>query len=514
MLAATARRHETVSQRLAVTAAAKLPAPQAQPSTAELFHAAETIGYTFRRKQGGHAAFRRRQTSGKPGYSRLLYNHPICDLFIQEHSVVMKGVARKVIHSPLYMVLFAFFIRVFYTLITRSYHFVGLWDLFEPANLARSLAIGHGYSDPYVVNTGPSALIPPIYPWITSLAFRAFGVFSYGAGFVMVVFNSVFSALTCWTTYRIARRVFDETVAVWSGWIWALSPFAIYYSVGWIWETSLSAFLLSLLFLLTLEMEDDGRLSSWFVYALVWGIAGLTNTSELAWLPFSGCWLVYQLHRHGKRFLVPALFAAAIFWVTLMPWLVRNYMVFGQVVFIRDNFGNELRAGNNSLSEGWKVIKYDSGRDPYLLNLYQQMGEPAINAQQADAAKAWIAKHPQRFLGLCLRRFYFFWAGLPRSYGGGLLAGLKQVKNLLFLASSLLAMGGLFLAFRRRVHGVFLFAALLLSYPLTYYITVPEPRYRHAIEPEMVMLSMFLLAAIWARFVARRRAGNAVEVMA
>ena len=70
---------------------------------------------------------------------------------------------------------------------------------------------------------------------------------------------------------------------------------------------------------------------------------------------------------------------------------------------------------------------------------------------------------------------------------------MKRVRNLLFLASSLLSIGGLLLAFKRRVHGVFLFATLLLSYPLIYYITVPEPRYRHAIEPELVILAVLLL---------------------
>ena len=104
----------------------------------------------------------------------------------------MKGTLVKIIRSPVYMMLVAFLVRVVYTLISRSYYFVGLWDMFEPANLARSLAIGHGYSDPYVAATGPSALIPPIYPWILSLAFRAFGVFSDGAALAMVVFNSIF----------------------------------------------------------------------------------------------------------------------------------------------------------------------------------------------------------------------------------------------------------------------------------------------------------------------------------
>ncbi len=202
---------------------------------------------------------------------------------------------------------------------------------------------------------------------------------------------------------------------------------------------------------------------------LVWGIAGLTNTSELAWLPFSGCWLAYQLHRRGKRFLVPVVFSAAVFWMTLMPWLVRNYSVFGEPVFIRDNFGNEFRAGNNPQAEGWKVRIYDATLDPLLLS------EAAISSRQAHEAKAWIAQHPKRFLVLCFRRFIFFWAGLPRTWAGLPVTGMKQVRNLLFLASSLLSIGGLLLAFKRRVHGVFLFATLWLFYPLIYYITVPEP---------------------------------------
>ena len=411
----------------------------------------------------------------------------------------------KIIQSPVCMVLVGLVARVIYITLAHTYRVTLYpWSVFEMANLARSLATGHGFSAPYVVNTGPSAWTPPIYPWVVSLAFRAFGVESYAAGFAVLVFNSVFSALTSWTIYRIARRVFNQTVAVWSGWAWALLPYAINYSVVWIWETTLSAFLLSLLFLLTLEMEGDNRLRSWFGYGVLWGIAGLTNTALLAWLPFSGCWLVSRLHRRGKRFLVPALFGAVAFWMALMPWLVRNYSVFGEPVFVRDNFGNELRVGNNPQAEGWIVIDYQPGYNPYLLSLFKQMGEVAINAEQADQAKAWIAQNPKRFLVLCLRRFIFFWAGLPRTWTGIPKTGLEQVKNLLFLASSLLAIGGLLLAFQRRAQGVFLFATLLGFYPLIYYITHPEPRYRHPIDPEVMILAVFLISSLAVRL----RRGN------
>ena len=139
--------------------------------------------------------------------------------------------------------------------------------------------------------------------------------------------------LTSWAIYRTARRVFGETVAVWSGWIWALLPYIIYWSVRWIWETSLTALLLTVAFMLTVEMEGDDRITSWIGYGVLWGVIGLTNPSRLSFLPFAGCWLAYQLYRRGKPFVLPADRWAVLFWMTMMPWLVRNYEVFHKPVF-------------------------------------------------------------------------------------------------------------------------------------------------------------------------------------
>src|SRR5664279_2168120 len=371
--------------------------------------------------------------------------------------------------SPVWMVLFGLVARVLYIVLAHSYRFsTAHWSTFEMANLAYSLATGHGFSSPFGGDTGPSAWTPPLYPWLISVAFWAFGICSNGAAFAMLVFNSVFSALTSWTIYRIARRVLNETVAVWSGWVWALLPYAIYWSVSWIWETTLSAFLLSLLFMLTLEMADDDRLWSWCGYGLLWGIAGLTNTAVLAWLPFSGCWLAYQLHRRGKHTVVPVLLSAVIFWLTLMPWLARNYSVFDEPVFVRGDLGVELRVGNNPLAKGWWVPAYHPGNNSFLYDRYKRIGEREFDNELGDQAKGWIAQNPKTFVVLCFRRFLYFWAVIPRP-------GLEKIKNLLFLASSLLAVGGLLLAAKRHVHGVFLFATLLGFYPLIYYFTFPTP---------------------------------------
>src|SRR5439155_24364433 len=70
---------------------------------------------------------------------------------------------------------------------------------------------------------------------------------------------------------------------------------------------------------------------------------------------------------------------------------------------------------------------------------------------------------------------------------------LAPLKNSLFLASSVLAIWGLGLALRRRVPGGGLYALLLLVYPAVYYCVFPHPRYRHPIEPEMLILGVYLV---------------------
>ena len=425
------------------------------------------------------------------------------------------------------MVLIGFTVRVLYILLAHSYKFRTTDANFsfgwEIGRIAYSLANGHGFASPFGGDTGPSAWTAPVYPFLVALAFRIFGTYSHAASFALLTFNSLCAALTAWAVYRIARRIFGETVAVWSGWTWALLPYIIYWSVRQVWETSLTALLFSLAFLLTLEMEGDSRLTSWVGFGVLWGVIGLTNPSCLSFLPFAGGWLAYQLYRRGNSFLLPATVGAVLFWMTLMPWLVRNYTVFHKPVFVRDNVGVEIRCGNNPLAEGIWVALYHPSQNVLLYNRYCQMGEAAYSAEQSKLANQWIAGNPRQFATVSFRRLVFFWNGVPRSsnteewmrlhpdrwasrtFGPlifrpdgsprhAVIQAIEQTRSSLFLATSLLAFGGLYFALRNRVHAVFLLVSVMLFYPLVYYVSFPLPRYRHPIEPIMTMLAVYLFA--------------------
>ena len=101
------------------------------------------------------------------------------------------------------MVFFGFLARIGYILIAHSYKFRTTDANFsfgwEIGRLAYSLATGRGFSSPFGGQTGPSAWNAPIYPWLVSLAFRVFGLYSHASAFVMLAFNSL-----CAATYEEA----------------------------------------------------------------------------------------------------------------------------------------------------------------------------------------------------------------------------------------------------------------------------------------------------------------------
>jgi hypothetical protein len=228
----------------------------------------------------------------------------------------------------------------------------------------------------------------------------------------------------------------------------------------------------------------------WFEFGLLWGIAALNSTVLLSFLPASGLWAWYHRAKKHKPSLAGVVLASVVFCACITPWVVRNYQVFGQFIFIRDNFGAELRLGNGRGADGTWMQYLHPTQDLYALRQYESMGELAYIAMRKKQALDYIRSDYARFAVLCLKRFIYYWAGPPRL---AQIWWLAQIKNSLFLASSVLMVWGLGRALRRRIPGVWLLFWLILLYPAIYYVVFPNQRYRHPIEPEMVILGVYLL---------------------
>jgi 4-amino-4-deoxy-L-arabinose transferase-like glycosyltransferase len=399
-------------------------------------------------------------------------------------------------HSILFIVLVAFLLRLAVITIGHTYRITPRRDHFqfgwEMGRIARSIALGQGFSSPTDLPTGPSAWAPPFYPYILAEVFRLFGVYSNLSAWVILTFNSIFSALTCLTLYRIAERIYGVAAARATAWTWALFPYAIYWPVRVVWEMSLSAFLLSWALWITLSMADRDEPSrrEWIRFGLLWGVIALTNTAVLSMLPFC---LLYLLWRRPWRFQQLAgaglcIVAAAL---VVTPWLARNYSVFGKFVFVRDNLPLEMHMANNDQSTGLWTRSEHPGNDPEAMRRFQELGELPFMEEKQREVREFMREHPAMFVRFTLERVVYFWIGPPQA---NIVAGydLMIARHVAFLLPAAAAFAGLWLTLRNRKPAGYLLTCFLLIYPLPYYLVNPFPRYKHAIEPEMILLAVYL----------------------
>ncbi|MFI5103662.1 MAG: ArnT family glycosyltransferase [Terriglobales bacterium] len=393
------------------------------------------------------------------------------------------------------MVLVSFLLQVAAIAVFHTYkfrpadnHFAFGWEM---GRVGQAIAEGKGFSNPYGEQTGATAWEPPIYPYLIGGVFKLFGIYSNASAFVLLTINSLFSALTCVPIFLIARQTMGEKVAVWSAWVWALLPYVMYWSVHWIWDTTLSPLLLSLIFLVALQLgESPASRRLWIQFGILWGLIALANPSTLSFLPVCLLW-IWRRRSSQERGSIPGIIAAlAIMAVCLSPWLARNYATFGRFVFVRDDFGLQLRLGNGPYADGLLMAYLQPNLNVYEMQRFRQLGELRYAEECKRQAFDFIREHPGRFALLSVKRFVYYWAGAPKPNEGPALTALR---NSLFLASSLLALWGMGRALGKRKSGAWLFALLVLSYPTVYYFVYPHARYRHVIEPELLILTVFLV---------------------
>jgi len=366
-------------------------------------------------------------------------------------------------------------------------HFEFGWEM---GRVARSIATGHGFSSPYDGNTGPTAWEPPIYPYLMAAVFKVFGIYTHASAWVLLTINSLLATLTTIPIFLITRRTFNERVASWSAYAWALNPYIWYWSIHWIWDATFTPFILACVFLLALKLQDWHGFRGWIWFGALYAIGGLANPTMLAFLPFCGLWIWRQRYRNGLSSLGGVVLSSIVFFAVLSPWIIRNYEVFGRFVFLRDDFGLQVRLGNGPYADGMLMAYMQPNLNKLELEKFQRMGELAYAQECKQQAFSWIRENPGRFAIISMKRFFYYWNGVPRATNS---RSPVDFRTSAFLATSVLAIWGLILALREKRPAAWLFAGLIIWYPLVYYFVFPHARYRHPIEPELTILIVFLL---------------------
>ncbi len=370
--------------------------------------------------------------------------------------------------------------------------------------VARSLATGHGFGNVFA-NTGPTAVLPPIYAYLLAGIFWLFGTYSTASIVAALALNSVFSALTCIPVFLLARRCFDLRVAKWAGWGWAFSPYGIYYGADWAWSTCLVTLLLAMLFLWSLRLEESGD-AGWLAFGALGGVAALTEPVVLSVVPLLGLWSCWRRRQSGRSWQWPLTMAALAALTIMAPWFVRNYRTFHQFIPIRSGYGLELYIGNSADSLHWVNRSLHPNHNDDELAEYARSGETAYMAHKAAQARQYIDSHPAQYVYRVARRVVYMWTGYWSFNHAYLAEEPLDVPNI-FLSTTMtvLAFAGLRGVWRENRALAIRFLIVFVFFPLPYYLSHPETYYFRPVDPLIIVLAAFFLARARARAVPAER---------
>lgn len=260
---------------------------------------------------------------------------------------------------------------------------------------------------------------------------------------------------------------------------WAIDPFYVLFSVR-IWESSLSASLSSFAVYWYLHLLDSPpRRRDWIAYGVLWGVAALVSTTLVLMMPLGVAALCYRWGRQARR---NALIAFLVFASMLIPWTVRNYVVFHKLIPIRANFGPQLWYGNHPGVQGPADEAMEPLRNRNELKSYCTMGERQYTASRQQMALQFIRQNPWKFIRLTCARILFVWSGAGIAFASPAAPGVTPA------CWSILAFSGLLMMLRTEPIRAIPFAGALLLFPLPYYVTLALLFYRHPIDPLITLL--------------------------
>jgi hypothetical protein len=366
----------------------------------------------------------------------------------------------------------------------------------EAVLVARSLAAHGTFADPFAaMKTGVTAHVAPAYPFLYSLILRVFGTGPHAMQFAWacnVLFFALQMGLLPFLSSRLQFGVLPGIVAA------VLGTVSLYTPIDTRWESFLAGLLLLFAFLATersLSCSRGGPAP--FVAGALWGVLILTNPVVVLLLfGWAACWIWAQRQEERPTVIRRSVMIAAVAFIIVSPWIARNYARFGAFIFVRDCLGIQLQTGNNPCAAPTLRQILQSGchaRSGPNINAavaaqLAAVGEVQFNRVKLHETLDWIATNRITFLNLSIRRFRLFWfPDLDHPW-----------QSALVWTVTLLSFAGLCLILRTNPAGWPIGVTWLL-FPLIYYLSPFETRYRYPILWTSLLPAGHALVEIWRR---------------
>lgn len=353
---------------------------------------------------------------------------------------------------------------------------------YEAYRVAESLLLTGVFGNPFAIPTGATAHTTPIpvflqagVQWILGL-----GPGSDVAWQIIVILTvALLYALLPWAALRLGWNIETGLLAALLG---ALLPVKFANEIR-SFGSIMVALALVILLPATVRVWKTGHISASLRQGLAWGVAILSLPPlSISFAALHGVGWIRSRRDFRFGYAKYVLSLSVLVMLVSLPWVIRNYIVFGALIPLRDNFGLELWLANRPGAGPW--INDNLPVHP-LNNMAEaeqvrDQGELAYNREKLDRAMAWIRANPADFARLTLLRFRYFW--FPPH-------GLAV--HLILWPLVVLAWLGLVRLWRDDPASALAFTTLWVSFPLIYYLVQGDLRYRYPIDWSILLVAMY-----------------------
>jgi hypothetical protein len=266
----------------------------------------------------------------------------------------------------------------------------------EPYSIARALSQGQGFANPFGDRVGPTAWVAPAYPTIMA------GLLWLGGGNhdVLTAGLLCFHVPVLIGTGILVLALVRQTTQLWWTVVAAMLFFlaTLYHFRYWFQSTDDPW-----LIMLTLDLLLAGfcwlrPLDGW-PRAAAWGLVGglCALASPIVGFVWGIGSLVLAVRQRRWRPFAVAILSAGL---TLAPWAIRNYLVFGRLIPVKSNLAFELYQSQCLQRDGLlrNFHSHPYGRFGPEGRAYRQLGETAFLDRKWEQFQEAVRAHPIGFL--------------------------------------------------------------------------------------------------------------------
>ncbi|MEW6618086.1 MAG: glycosyltransferase family 39 protein [bacterium] len=342
----------------------------------------------------------------------------------------------------------------------------------------------------------------PLYYYFLALNYYLFG----HNLFIIRLIQALLGIITGILTYFIAKKIFNEKVAIISLLLYALCGYLIYYE-GVLLSISLTTFLCVASIWFFFQAREKKSNKRFIIGGMLLGLATLSQPNTILFLPFVLLWILLELKEDViKRRLQRCAIVLLACFAAISPITIKNYLDSGRFVLITTSGSFNFWLGNHEHSSGWFDF-FDRDLERLEEN---KKSDKKINDVYIEDVIRFIKKDPLDYLKLFIKKILLFWGewDIPHQvhYGKGKFYS-PLLKCPFILDFGLLAtwgVAGIFLSLKRWLKKGLLLYFFIFAYSFSVVIIMVNGRYRLPVVPFLIIFAGVLFIYLYEKFKKRR----------